>query len=268
MWNRCRLVGVACVAVPNYLDFLIALDDHLRASVDGEVTYAHKLHSIARAAGLGTSSRSQAPYWIGQLADRGYISHSPPPMNGRPAPPPGAGWTEDDLGRFNRYALTEVGLAAAERERRTRRVQATDMTLEPAGLLSAAWLADDWRDSVQAQFDGLRGALDREDWAAAVGYSKNLAEAAALVVLQHAGQDPPPGRPSVSKLVRAAGDVAGHVQPELAQRLTSTVQVIADMRNASDAPHGQAVRTDVPRAEARLAASAAVAVATFLLAGD
>lgn len=109
-----------------YLDFLIALDDHLRASVAGEVTMAYEMHTIASGAGLSTGPQSQAPYWTGQLADRGYIMHSPPPPNGRTVPSRGAGWTYADLQSFNRYALTEAGLAAAERERRTRREQATD----------------------------------------------------------------------------------------------------------------------------------------------
>jgi Abortive infection C-terminus len=260
-------VRVACAAVPNYLDFLVALDDYLRASVTGDVTYAHELHGIARDAGLGTPPQSQAPYWIGQLADRGYITHSLPPMNGRPAPPPGAGWTEDDLGRFNRYALTETGLAAAERERQARRTQTTDMTLNPVGLLSAAWLTDDWRESLRAQLSGLRGALDREDWTAAGGAAKNLVEAAALVVLERAGQGAPPGRTSVSTLMRAACE-ASDTPPELARRLASVVQVVAEMRNASDAGHGQATRAEVPSGEAQLAASAAVAMAGFLLAGE
>jgi hypothetical protein len=253
--------------VANYLDFLIALDDHLRASVTGEVTFANDLHGIARAAGLFTPPQSQAAYWTGQLVDLGYVTPSPPPINGRSAPPRGAGWSEDDLGRFNRYALTDTGHAAAERERQARRAQATDVTLSPVGLLSAAWLTDDWRESVRVQLGGLRGALDREDWTAAVGAAKNLVEAAALVLLDRAGQDPPPGRSSVSTLVRAACE-ASNTPPDLARRLASVVQIVAELRNTSDAGHGQAVRAEVPPAEARLAASAAVAITAFLLADD
>jgi hypothetical protein len=182
-------------------------------------------------------------------------------------PPRGAGWTEQDLQTFSRYALTAEGFAAADRERRERRAQAADMTLSPIGLLSASWLADDWRDSVRVQLVGLRGALDRQEWTAAVGAAKNLTEAAALVVLQRAGQKPPSGRPSVSTLVREACDAADKPD-DLAKRSASVVQAVADLRNASDAGHGQAVRAEVPRAEARLAASAAVAVAAFLLADD
>jgi hypothetical protein len=72
---------------------------------------------------------------------------------------------------------------------------------------------------------------------------------------------------SVSVLVREACDAADKPD-DLAKRSASVVQAIADRRNASDAGHGQAVRAEVPRAEAQLAASAAVAIAAFLLAGD
>jgi hypothetical protein len=251
--------------VATYLDFLVALDDYLRASVAGEVTMAYDMHVIARDAGLSTGPQSQAPYWTGQLVDRGYLRHSPPPPNGRTVPPPGAGWTESDLQSFNRYELTADGLAAADRERSQRRAQAADMALEPARMLSAAWLTDDWRESVRAQLDRLRGALDREEWAAAVGYAKNLAEAAALVVLRRAKQQPPSGRASVSTLVREACAVADKPD-DLAKRSASVVQAIAALRNDSDAGHGQAERAEVPRAEAQLAASVAVAIAAFLLA--
>lgn len=228
---------------------------------------AYEMHTIARDAGLSTGPQSLAPYWTGQLVDRGYLVHSPPPPNGRSVPPRGAGWTDADLQSFNRYQLTEVGLAAADRERHARRAQATDMTLSPTGLLSAAWLTDDWRESVRAQLGGLRGALDREEWTTAVGYAKNLAEAAALVVLQRAGQEPPAGRPSVSALVREACDAADK-SDDLAKRSASVIQAVADLRNASDAGHGQATRAEVPATDARLAASAAVAIAGFLLAGE
>jgi hypothetical protein len=134
-------------------------------------------------------------------------------------------------------------------------------------MLSASWLTDQWRDSVRAQLGALRGALDREEWAPAIGYAKNLVEAAALVVLQRAGQDPPPGRSSVSTLVREACSVGGRPD-DLAKRSASVVQAVADLRNATDGGHGQAVRAEVLPAEARLAASSAVAVAAFLLAAD
>jgi hypothetical protein len=141
------------------------------------------------------------------------------------------------------------------------------MTLTPTRLLSAAWLTDDWRESVRAQLGGLRGALDREEWTAAVGYAKNLGETAALVVLRRAGQEPPAGPGSVSTLVREACDAAGKPD-DLARRSSSIVQAVADLRNESDAGHGQAERAEVPQAETQLAASAAVAIPAFLLAGD
>jgi hypothetical protein len=251
--------------VPTYLDFLVALDDYLRASVGGDVTTGYDMHVICRDAGLSEGPQSHAPYWTGQLVDRGYLTHSPPPPNGRSAPPRGAGWTDADLQSFNRYALTEVGLAAAERERQRRRAQATDAMLNPIALLSASWLTDEWRDSVRTQLTALRGALDREEWASAIGYAKNLVEAAALVVLDRRGHNGLDRRPSVSTLVREACDAAG-LPDDLARRLASVVQVVGDLRNATDAGHGQAVRTEVLPAEARLASSSAVAIAAFLLA--
>jgi hypothetical protein len=118
----------------------------------------------------------------------------------------------------------------------------------------------------RAQLGTLRGALDREEWTVAVGAAKNLAEAVALVVLQRSGQEPS-GRSSVSTLVREACDAADKPD-DLAKRSASIVQAVADLRNALDAAHGQAARAETPCAEARLAASAAVAIAAFLLADD
>jgi hypothetical protein len=164
-------------------------------------------------------------------------------------------------------ATTSHGQPAWSRDhaRQTRRAQATDMTLNPTGMLSASWLTDEWRDSVRAQLAALRGALDREEWALAIGYAKNLVEAAALVELQRAGKDPPAGRSSVSTLVREACDAADKPD-DLAKRSASVVQAVADLRNETDAGHGQAVRAEVLPVEARLAASSAVAA--FLLAAD
>ncbi|MCW2984041.1 MAG: hypothetical protein JWR63_1611, partial [Conexibacter sp.] len=85
--------------------------------------------------------------------------------------------------------------------------------------------------------------------------------------LQRAGQQPPAGRPSVSALVREACAAAGKPD-DLAKRSTSVVQAVADLRNASDAGHGQAMRAEVQPAEAQLAASPAVAIAAFLFGGE
>jgi hypothetical protein len=72
---------------------------------------------------------------------------------------------------------------------------------------------------------------------------------------------------SLPKLFKQAREAAGSEASgeEVANSLAATVQRLAELRNAVGAGHGHAVVPDVGEREARLAASAASAVAVFVL---
>lgn len=107
--------------VANYLDLLVAFDDHIRPSSLGRVTYGHEPEDIAKVAGLlAPDDQYSAARWAGECVAFGYITHNPPGGGDRRPVPSGA-YTADDLKRFNDYRIMPTGRTEADRVRRQRR---------------------------------------------------------------------------------------------------------------------------------------------------
>lgn len=71
--------------LPNYLTFLVALDDHIRTGNVGYVPSGHMLLDVAQAAGLVEWGDEAPVHWVGQFVHDGY----PPSRAGARGRPPG-----------------------------------------------------------------------------------------------------------------------------------------------------------------------------------
>lgn len=247
--------------MPNYLDFLLALDAHLRDTPSGTVHTGYAMHEIARDAALVPFGDTTAAGWVGRLVDDGLLTHHADPRE--PPPFPGAFWSDSDLQRQTYYRLTPLGLDAARSERRHRRELRADAALGAAApLLSAPWLDQDQQGALTKQATSIREALTGGRWSDALGGAKNLIESAAKITIERRGLADPGARASVVVLVKSAchGEDA-----DIARRLAATADAINEARNASDAGHGRTAPSSVTEAEARLAVTAATAVAEYVL---
>jgi hypothetical protein len=248
----------------NYLDFLYELDRYTRSTPRGCVLNGAEMHSIAQDAGLAELADTLAAAWTGQLVKHGYVSHAPAPLGTRrPYPPPGP-WTDEDLQAYNDYEVTDTGREEAERIGRLRRDAATDAALG----IGPSWLDDSQLEAVGTQLHSLRSALDAERWVDAVGAAKNLVEASCKVVLAQRGQAIPTSD-ALPVLFRRAYDALApsthRSVVDLGRALAGAVQRVGELRTAAGAGHGQAEVASLTPREARLAASAAVAVTRYLL---
>jgi len=249
----------------NYLDFLVAFDDHVRPSALGHVTYGHELEGIARAAGLIPPDDQYSPArWAGECVAHGYITHNPPGGGDRRPVPSGA-YTADELRRFTDWRITPSGRTEADRLRRQRREELTDAAL--GGLipkLTLAQMSESQRRAITVPLANLAAALDNERHVAAVGAAKDLAEAACRVVVDCAGAKPASSLPA---LFKQALDAAGRddAATNVGKSLAATVQRLAELRNAVGSGHGRAEQPTVTARDARLAANAACGVALFVL---
>jgi hypothetical protein len=82
---------------PNYLDFLVAFDDHIQAENLAYVISGHELFGIAHAAGLTGPLDQVVVQWVGKLVDDGHIVHGPQGAGDRQPLPPGRMWTQHEL---------------------------------------------------------------------------------------------------------------------------------------------------------------------------
>lgn len=255
--------------MPNYLDFLLALDDHLVESSLGYVAQANELHAIAERAGLVPPGATYRPAanWTGWLIDKGLIEMGPLGGGDRHPIPPGYLWTEQDLQRFRDFSVTTAGREEAERLRHQRRSQLTDAAMGVAlPEFARSWMSEGQRRAVTEPVAALRVALDNERWPAAIGAAKDLTEAACKISIEHAGGTTPAGDslPGLFKRARAASGVDA-TEADLGHRLAAVVDQLGQVRNAAGAGHGRADQREVSAREARLAATAACGVALFLL---
>jgi hypothetical protein len=223
--------------VPNYWDFLVALDDHLIDSSLGYVAQPNELHAIAERAGLVPAGATYRPAanWTGWLLDKGLIEMGPLGGGDRQPIPPGHLWTEHDLGRFRDFSVTTAGREEAERIRRQRRSQLTDAAMGVAiPEFVRPWMTDGQRRAVVEPLASLRVALDNERWPAAIGAAKDLAEAACKVCIEHTGETVP-GRDSLPSLFKLARAAAGSdaAEADLGNRLASVVDHLAQRRNVA-----------------------------------
>jgi hypothetical protein len=252
----------------NHLDFLRALDDHVRGSNLGLVSRGIDLHSIATQAGLAEWPDQSAARWTGQLVDLGYVRHGLPNAGDGRSLPQG-GWTPDDIQRFSDYVLTPAGHEEADRIRRLERGSATDAALGAAfPTLIRSWMDATQQRALAEPLRGLRAALDDERHTDTVGAAKDLLEATCKVLLAHAGE-PAPGATSLPTLFkeahRAYAPDANEPASDVGRSLAAAVQRLAELRNAAGAGHGHAAPPTLQARDARLAAGAATAVAAFLV---
>jgi hypothetical protein len=177
--------------VPNCLDFLVVLDEHLAASSLDYVIYGHELYGIAESAGLCARGSEQPAQWIGELVSRGYVTHGPLGGGDRRLLPEGP-WTGYDVRRVGDYRVTYEGRTEADRVRQQRRARLTDAALGGPGLdLVRPWMDDPQRRAVTTPLTHLRSALDAEQFVSAVGAAKDLTEAACKVAIEHGGGTAP-----------------------------------------------------------------------------
>jgi hypothetical protein len=171
----------ACATIkrmPNYLDFLVVFDDHIRQSSLAYVTYGSELDGLAASGLVSTDDTYIAPRWVGELVAAGYMTHGPLAAGDRQPLPVGA-FTSQDLSRVSDYRVTAAGREEADRVRRQRREDLTDIALGGAvARLLHAPMGDEQRAAIMVSATNLRAALDNEHHAAAVGAAKDLVEAA------------------------------------------------------------------------------------------
>ncbi len=255
------------VPVANYLDFLVALDNHLAKSSLGYVIYGHELYGIAQQAGLVVGSDMSSARWAGECVGFGYVEHGPLSLGDpRPLTPPMM-WSQDDLSRVSDYRITFNGRTEADRVRRQRREELTDATLGGvfSPQLEGALSAPQYR-ALSVPLVSLRSALDAERYSSAVGAAKDLAEAACKLAIERAGGTAPRNADlpvlfkqtlGLTGIEKADGDVG--------RSLAATVQRLGELRNAVGSGHGRASQPNVTARCARLAAAAACSITAFVL---
>ena len=255
------------MGVPNHLDFLEVLDHQTRESPSGEVATAYELHQLVSGAGLAASGHTPAAWWTGQLISLGYVQARLHRGTTREVPP-GVSWTDRELDSFTGFHVTPLGREEADRIRRLRREALTDAALgRGLPMLEHAWLSDAQRTALAETLSDLQAALDGGRHGAAVGAAKDLVESACKIVLAHAGATPSSGSSLLALFKQAhavATSPAGH-DSDLGRSLTTTVQRVAELRNRAGAGHGRDAPGDLDASHARLAATAAGAIADFIL---
>jgi len=252
---------------PNYLDFLVAFDDHIQAGNLAYVISGHELFGIAHAAGLTGPLDQVVVQWMGKLVDDGHIVHGPQGGGDRQPLPPGRMWTQHELSRVSDYGITYTGRTEADRVRRQRRETVTDEVMGIAfPRLRGLELPEAQRRAIEVPLVGLRAALDGERYEAAVGAAKELVEAASKVVLARAGVVPA-GRASVASLAKLALATrsSNSSDEDLARRLSGVVEALGNLRMELGTGHGRAEQDAVAAEIAWLAASAACGIARFVL---
>lgn len=252
--------------MPTHLDFLVALDDHLRNNHLDYLIYGHELYTIAQAAGLCEPVSEQPAQWAGELVSRRYVTHSRLSAGDR-RPLPDGPYSAYDVRRVSDYRLTYEGRTEAARVRQQRREELTDAALDAViPNLLQPWMSEVQRRAISTPLSHLRTTLDNEQFVAAVGAAKDLTEAACKVAIERSGATACSGD-SLPSLFKAALSVSAvdAVYDDVGRSLAATVQRLAELRNAVGAGHGRAAQPDVDGRVARLAASAATGIALFLL---
>jgi len=126
-------------------------------------------------------------------------------------------------------------------------------------------VSDGAAEAIGRPLRDLRTALDDERPAAAIGAAKELVEAACKVVLAANGQLIGT-RDSLPAMFSEARRVVGLGEGDLGRSLAATVDRLGRLRNAAGSGHGHAEAPTIGMAEARLAASSANGLVSYLLA--
>lgn len=257
-----------CLA--NEFDLLVALDDHTRDSSSGCVSGWADLLSIVQRDGLSDRAHEEAARWTGTLVELGYLRHQPKSLGDSRPEIPGTSWDQGQVSRYHDYRLTASGREEADRIRRREREIGTDVALgSRLPALVRPWMTESQARAIAMPLAQLQAALDRQDDNAAIGAAKDLIESACLVTLEHAARNAPSAAslPSLFKLASESTTQADVSATDLGRGLAATVQRVAELRNAAGSGHGRASAPDVAHRDARLAATASTAVASYLLAG-
>lgn len=255
----------------NQYDLLVALHHHTQRNGTGFIPSGSQIFDIAIAAGAVPGDRLAVTRWTGLLVDAQLLAHGLLSRGDARPLPAGYMWGSDELYRVGDFRITSAGLAAVDAHRREQRESDTDAALgQRFPHLARAWMNTDELRAIETPVGALRTALDRKHNADAIGAAKNLVEAACKIVLDRR-RSKWSRRDSLPKLFRLAlesqGDADNHGD-NLGRSLASVVQRLAELRNAAGAGHGhgQSGLAEIRDREARLAASAGVSVAEFLLA--
>ncbi|MHB8735914.1 MAG: abortive infection family protein [Terriglobales bacterium] len=250
---------------PNYLDFLVALDDHIFNSNLDYVQDWSELHRIAQDTGLETRELPQAARWTGELYNHEYLALEARGFGAQNNLHRG-GFTDQDLQQLRDFRITPLGREEADRVRRQQRESDTDAVLgirfQDLDQLAAS---DPQRRAIETPWRQLRTALESEHWPAVIGSAKDLVEAACKVAIALAGTDPPTGDELPTLARKALEAIDGDAADDLAKRLMSAVQQLAHLRNTVGTGHGRGDQPEVSRRTGRLAASTALAVAEYVL---
>jgi hypothetical protein len=251
---------------PNYLDFLVALDDHIFNSNLDCVQDSSGLHRIAQDADLEKPELPQAARWTGELYNHRYLKLETSGLGAQSNDLSRGGVTDQDLQQLRDFRITPLGREEADRVRRQQREAGADTVL---GLrfpdLDRLAASADQRRAIETPWRQLAAALDSEHWSAVVGSAKDLVEAACKVAIGLAGMEVST-RDELPTLARKALAVSeGDAADDLAKRLMSAVQQVAHLRNTLGTGHGRGNQPEVSRRTARLAASTALAVAEYVL---
>jgi hypothetical protein len=248
------------------LDFLIALDEEIRANNRGHIGDASELQRVAHETGL---AQPQDPWsaarWIGELVEFGYIKHSPRGL-GDTRPVPEHWYTDSDLYRFSDYRLTDGGHQAVTRERLRRRQNMADAVLGTTfpGLLLDG-VDEPRKRAIAEPLRRLRAALDNDHWFDVIGAAKDLVEAACKVTIELSGAIPTPKADLIALAKQAQRARADDEASPLSRSVAATVQRLAELRNDMGAGHGHSELPEVPHRAGKLAASSACGVAAYFL---
>lgn len=252
---------------PNYLDFLVALDDHFLNTNEDYIQDWSGLHRIAQDAGLETRELPQAARWTGELYGHRYLTAQSRRFNQELPPVP---FTDHDLQGLGEFRITPLGREEAERVRRQWREADTDALL---GLrfpdLDHLAASDTQRRAIEGPLRHLREALDQEQWDRVIGSAKDLVEAACKVAIALAGGETSSNE-DLPALVKKALKATSRNEDadDLAKRLVSATQQLAHMRNTAGIGHGRNDQPEVSRRAGRLAAATALAVAEYVLSAN
>lgn len=249
---------------PNYLDFLVRLDDHFLMTNHDYIQEWSELHRIAQDAGLETRELPQAARWTGELHSHKYVTAKSRRFNQEIPPPP---FTDYDLQGLGEFRITPLGREEAERVRRQWREADTDALLALRFPdLDRLAAGDTQRRAIESPLRHIREALDQEQWDRVIGSAKDLAEAACKVAIGLAGGEAPSSE-DLPALVKKAlqATTRGEDADDLAKRLVSATQQLAHLRNTAGIGHGRSDQPDVSRRAGRLAAATALAVAEYVL---
>jgi hypothetical protein len=130
-----------------------------------------------------------------------------------------------------------------------------------------SWMTDGQRGALSAPLRQLQAALDSDHAPTAIGAAKDLVEAACKVSLQRRQQEVPSSMSLTDLYKRTLPEMADPSAVALGRSLTATVQRLAEFRNAAGSGHGRASAPEVGATDARLAASASMAIAEYVLGG-